>query len=76
MKSSHSRHHWLLGETQVLTKFEPPRVFLAFESQLPGETTYQTVFPNPLSTVIESLTPHQSVASHRANLPDMPADAP
>ena len=54
----------------VATKFDPPNVNLAFAIQLPGEETFETVFPDPLPSVIESLAANATIAELRAGLPD------
>lgn len=55
---------------QIVTVFDPPTVSLAFTTALPGEKTYEEIFPDPLPAVIESLTMNSSVEKLRAALPD------
>lgn len=54
----------------VATSFDPPKVILAFVTNLPGEKTYHEIFHEPLPLVIESLMANSTVSELRAALPD------
>ena len=54
----------------IATSFDPPKVSLAFAANLPGEKTYDEIFPDPLPAVIESLMVNSTVEQLRAALPD------
>ncbi|NOT63137.1 MAG: transglutaminase family protein [Acidobacteria bacterium] len=54
----------------IATSFDPPKVTLAFVTNLPGEKTYDEIFPEPLPMVIESLMANSTVSELQAALPD------
>lgn len=56
------------------TQFAPPAESLAFTPRLPGERTYDAVWPEPLPIVVARLRECATVAALLANLPDWEED--
>ena len=54
----------------VDAQFTPPQERLAFGIQLPGEATYDDVWPEPLPSVVEALRSHATYDALWQHLPD------
>jgi transglutaminase-like putative cysteine protease len=59
----------------VNARFEPPKEFLAFRVDAPGEYDLPEIWPEPLPCVIQALEAHTDYAELLADLPDI-APAP
>ena len=55
----------------VNTQFSPPREYLAFNPQLPGEFTLPDVFREPLPAVVKPLYRYATIEDVLAHLPDL-----
>lgn len=55
----------------IATAFDPPTEQLAFAPGLPGERTFDTIWPAPLPGVVAALSRHQSHTALLADLPDL-----
>lgn len=58
----------------IATRFAPPLEVLAFEPRLAGETTFESVWPEPIPVVIQALRKCQTVAELLTELPDWNAE--
>jgi transglutaminase-like putative cysteine protease len=59
------------GDRQgISTAFDPPRISLAFQPQLVGETTFNQIWADPLKVVVDSLEDASSIDELRSRLPD------
>ena len=54
----------------ISTQFDPPTVSLAFNTSLPGEETFTTIFAEPLRCIVECLRTNTTVSALRNALPD------
>jgi transglutaminase-like putative cysteine protease len=52
------------------TRFAPPQEWLAFQTRLPGETTFTDIWPEPLPVVVAALRRWRTWEELLANLPD------
>lgn len=57
----------------IETRFDPPNVSLAFDTQSPGERTDTTIFVEPLDCVAQCLRSQRTVSALRTSLPDAEA---
>ncbi len=74
-----SEHGWYRVDPRgdrdgISTAFEPPRERLAFVPTLPGETTIDRVFANPLPVVVSRLRQYTKLKDLCTNLPDWPGE--
>lgn len=60
----------------IVTRFDPPQEFLAFESSIPGEGLLEEVFADPLPTVVTALQDSSDTSGLCAHLPDQALDTP
>jgi transglutaminase-like putative cysteine protease len=58
------------NRTDIKTEFSPPTEYLAFAARLPGETTFEQVFPRPLPVVISRLRQCTTMETLGSHLPD------
>jgi transglutaminase-like putative cysteine protease len=54
------------------TQFIPPSERLAFAIRVPGEATWQEIWPDPLPIVVNALRAHTDARVLAVNLPDLP----
>jgi hypothetical protein len=54
----------------ISTAFDPPREYLAFATEQPGECTIDKVFKEPLQVVIDALSRYATVVDVCNKLPD------
>jgi transglutaminase-like putative cysteine protease len=54
----------------LMTEFTPPIEVLAFRPNLPGETTFNTVWPEPLPVVVAALQEARTITELLCKLPD------
>jgi transglutaminase-like putative cysteine protease len=69
------RHGWYRVDARgnragISTAFSPPQEYLAFASTVPGESTIDRIFPDPLPVVVSTLRIYSEVASLCLHLPD------
>lgn len=63
------------NKTGVNAQFSPPQEQLAYQVRLPEEADFQTIFANPLQTVIEALQAQTKWDEMHRNLPDISLEA-
>lgn len=63
------------NKPEINAQFSPPQEQLAYQVRLPEEADFQTIFANPLQTVIEALQAQTKWDEMHRHLPDISLEA-